>query len=184
MRSLRTISELVTSLRDQAVPDVRATYDALRDDLAATCADLAGDVLLHEEHCERRLDEVPDQAFEQPEVLERVRAVELPLWSLLAEDFRRLARWVPRQRLARFGVADAVHVFRERLIAALRPALVELERAGVLENGSIILGDTYWSAETLYELALRHQAFTLALYRAIERRIRKDCQALEDVLSA
>ena len=181
MRSRQRISELVTALRDTPVPEVRTTYEALRDDLATSCADLAGDILLHQERCEEGMDALPDDRFDDPDVEKELRTVDLPLWSLIVEDFRRLARWVPRQRLARFGEADAIHFFRERLIGAMRPALVELQRAGVLRNGEQILRDDFWAAENLYDLAVRHEGFTLALYRAIQRRINHDRQSLESL---
>jgi len=183
MRSRQELAQLVTRLSRRAVPDVRATFEALRDDLAATLADLAADVLLHQEHCEAFRDSLPLEAFEDPAAAEVIERLTPSFWSLVFEDFRRLAAWLPRQRLARFGEEDVIRCFRDRLVAALRPAIVELQRYGVLRNGGRILDDDFWDARDLYDLAVRYEAFSLELYRATEARIRAD-QAALDVIAA
>jgi len=76
-----------------------------------------------------------------------------------------------------------IRCFRDRLVAALRPAIVELQRYGVLRNGGRILDDDFWDARDLYDLAVRYEAFSLELYRATEARIRAD-QAALDVIAA
>lgn len=181
MRPRQELTDLISRLNERAIPDVRNVFGQLRDDLANTLADLAADVLLHQERCESFLDGLPEDAFDDPRTAALVRQLEPPFWSLIVEDFRRLAAWVPRQRLARFGEDDALRAFRDRLIAALRPALVELQRYGVLRNGGRILDDDFWDAADLYDLAVRYEGFSLELYRAIEGRIRADSHAQERI---
>lgn len=183
MRSRQELAQLVTHLSRRAVPDVRNTFEALRDDLAETLADLAADVLLHQEACEAFRDELPAQAFAEPAAAEVIERVAPAFWSLVFEDFRRLAAWLPRQRLARFGEEDVIRCFRDRLVAALRPAVVELQRYGVLRNGGRILDEDFWDARDLYDLSVRYEAFSLELYRAIEGRIRND-QAAQQAIRA
>lgn len=184
MRSRKKLDNLILYLRDRPSADVRATYEALRNDLSETLADLAADILLHQEACERLLDELPDEYFDEPELAETIRALDPPFWSLVVEDFQRLAVWLPRQRLARFGESDAIRAFRDRLVEAMRPALVELERYGVVRGSTSILDEDYWTVETLYDLALRYDAFALALYRSIEGRMRHDLEALDGMRQA
>lgn len=174
MRSRQNVTELIARLNQRAVPDVRATFEALRDDLAEMLADLAADILLHQERCESFLERLPEGAFDDPATAAVVERLAPAFWSLVVEDFRRLAAWLPRQRLARFGEDDAIRCFRDRLIGALRPAVVELQRYGVLRNGGRILDDDYWDADDLYDLAVRYEGFSLELYRAVEGRIRND----------
>ena len=179
MRDRRQVNELISGLRDAAVPDVKRVYEVLRDDLAASLADIAADILLHQERCAEGLDGLPDAVFDDPSLEEATRSYEPPFWSLLVEDFQRLASWLPRQRLARLGEQDAVRMFRDRLVASLRPALVELQSYRVLRDGAAILSEDYWDAETLYDLAVRYEGFTLALARAIHGRMRNDTQSLD-----
>lgn len=174
MRSRQDLADLIARLNQRAVPDVRATFEGLRDDLAEMLADLAADVLLHQERCEVFLEKLPPAAFADPAAAAVIERLAPAFWSLVVEDFRRLAAWLPRQRLARFGEEDAIRCFRDRLVGALRPAVVELQRYGVLRNGERILDDDYWHARDLYDLAVRYEGFSLELYRAVEGRIRQD----------
>lgn len=183
MRARTEMNALLAQLQEEAVPDVKTTFEALRDDLAATLADLAGDILLHREDTLRGLEKALASEPADAELREQLNSVRRPNWALIVEDFRRLARWLPRQRLARFGVADAVLFFRERLVGAIRPALVELERTGILPPGAAILSDDYWCAETMYELAIREEGFVYALTRAVQRQFRRDRDVLQPWLS-
>lgn len=184
MKSRRSLTEAITVLRSTPVVDVPSTFELLRDDLAERLADLAAEVLLHQEASAEALDAFPEEFLDSSVGQELVSRVEPPLWELLANDFLRMAVWLPRQRLARFGEDDVLHLFRERIVVALRPALVELERNGVLTSESAVFSDGYWEAVSLYDLAVRYEGFTLALARAIHTRFRTDRSLIEAAKTA
>ncbi len=178
MRNREKLVDLLATLSTHGVGDVRATYLTLRDDLAELLAELAADILLHQQTCKSHLAAMPEHALADPEVASRARDLDSPFWALVVDDFRRLAEWLPRQRLARFGEQEAIRFYYQRLLAALRPALVELQRHGILDSVPRLLSDEYWETDNLLGLAVRYEGFVRGLSEGLEHRFECDLGAL------